>query len=111
MELLTDTNTFSLTIARVDATLDINPPLAAAKFDNASTDPSALRDQLLTAVTARAGEVEAAEWALDQATAACDVQMAAALAAGLPPQRIAAAAGVCVSALPQATPGTLLAAG
>lgn len=41
----------------------------------------------------RVGEVEAAEWALDQAKAACDVQIAAALAAGVPTERVAAVAG------------------
>ena len=41
----------------------------------------------------RVGEVEAAEWALDQAKAACDVQIAAALAAGVPAEKVVAASG------------------
>ncbi len=45
----------------------------------------------------RVGEVEAAEWALDQAKAACDVQIAAALAAGVPAAEVATAAGVGAS--------------
>ena len=67
-------------------------------LDKAPPDLSALRDQLLAAVIARVGEVEAAEWALDQAKAACDVQIAAALAAGVPAEEVAAAAGICASA-------------
>lgn len=70
-------------------------------FEKAPTDLSALREQLLSAVVARVGEVEAAEWALDQAKAACDVQIAAALNAGVPAEKVATAAGVCASALPR----------
>ncbi|NKX49286.1 hypothetical protein HER39_01560 [Arthrobacter deserti] len=54
---------------------------------------------MLSAVAVRAGEVEAAEWALDQAKAACDAQIAAALFSGLPAERVALAAGLCASAL------------
>ena len=77
MEPLTDTSTYPLSIAHVDSTVYVEPALAAAMLEEAPTDLSALREQLLTAVIARAGEVEAAEWALDQAKAACAVQMAA----------------------------------
>jgi len=52
---------------------------------------------LLTAVLARAGAIESAEWALDQAKAACDEQIIAAVSAGVPEARIAEAAGVCAS--------------
>jgi hypothetical protein len=105
MEPLTDTNTFPLSIAQVDATVYVEPPLASAMPDKAPTDQSALREQLLAAVISRVGEVEAAEWALDQAKAACDVQIAAALAAGVPAEEVATAAGVCASALPRVMPG------
>ena len=73
-------------------------------LEKAPTDLSALQEQLLSAVIARAGEVEAAEWALDQAKAACEVQMAAALASGVLAEKVANAAGVCDSALPQPMP-------
>ncbi len=104
MEPLTDTNTFPLSIAHVDATVYVEPPLAAAMLEKAPTDLSALQEQLLSAVIARAGEVEAAEWALDQAKAACEVQIAAALASGVPAEKVVNAADVCGSALPQPIP-------
>ena len=47
----------------------------------------------------RVGEVEAAEWALDQAKTACDVQIIAALSAGVPAEQVVAAAGELASAL------------
>lgn len=59
----------------------------------------ALHDRLLAAVVTRVGEVEAAEWALDQARAACEAQVAAALSSGVPASEVAGAAGVCASAL------------
>lgn len=104
MEPLTDTNTLPLPIAHVDATVYVEQQLASAMLDNAPADLSALQEQLLSAVIARAGEVEAAEWALDQAKAACEVQIAAALASGVPAEKVAGAAGVCASALPQPIP-------
>ncbi|HET6269318.1 MAG TPA: hypothetical protein VFE00_04490 [Arthrobacter sp.] len=58
-----------------------------------------MQERLLTAVVTRVGEVEAAEWALDQAKAACDVQIVAALSSGVPAERVAVAAGICASAL------------
>jgi hypothetical protein len=111
MEPLTDTNTFPLSIAQVDATVYVEPPPAAAMSEQAPNDLSALREQLLAAVTSRAGEVEAAEWALDQAKAACDVQIAAALAAGVPAEKIATAAGASVPTLSQILPEPVPAAG
>ena len=44
-------------------------------------------------MTTRVGEVEAAEWALDQAKAACQVEIAATLAAGVPADKVMTAAG------------------
>lgn len=44
-------------------------------------------------MTTRVGEVGAAEWAFDQAKAACDVQIAAALAAGVPAEKVVEVAG------------------
>jgi hypothetical protein len=111
MEPLTDTNTFPVSIAQVDATVYVEPPLASSILEKTPTDHSALREQLLGAVIARVGEVEAAEWALDQAKAACDVQIAAALASGVPAELVATAAGVCASALPQVPTEPVSAAG
>ncbi|MET3350914.1 UNVERIFIED_ORG: hypothetical protein ABID57_002613 [Arthrobacter sp. UYEF1] len=68
----------------------------------AAADLLALHDALLAAVTTRVGEVEAAEWALDQAKAACDVQIAAALAAGVPAEKVVEVAGDLAS---QRSPG------
>jgi hypothetical protein len=62
-----------------------------------------VQERLLAAVVTRVGEVEAAEWALDQAKAACNEQMTAALSSGVPAERVAVAAGVCASALPELT--------
>jgi hypothetical protein len=111
MEPLTDTNTFPLSIAQVDATVYVEPPLASAMLDETSNDLSALREQLLAGVTSRAGEVEAAEWALDQAKAACEAQIAAALAAGVPAEEIATAAGASAPTLPLILPEPVPAGG
>jgi hypothetical protein len=67
---------------------------------------AAVRERLLlAAVVTRVGEVEAAEWALDQAKASCKVQIGAALSSGVPAERVALAAGVCASALAEFTEG------
>lgn len=50
---------------------------------------------MLAAVVGRIGEVEAAEWALDQARAVAGEQLIAALSAGLPIDEVAQAAGLC----------------
>jgi hypothetical protein len=47
----------------------------------------AMHETLLAEATARVGEVEAAEWALDQAKAACKTEIAATLATGVPAER------------------------
>ncbi|NKX49435.1 hypothetical protein HER39_02330 [Arthrobacter deserti] len=103
MEPLDHTNTLPLSIAQVDSTVYLEPGLAAAVAMKQSSRGLADQEQLLAAVVARAGEVEAAEWALDQAKAACDAQIAAALSSGLPADKVAAAAGVCASVLTQLT--------
>jgi hypothetical protein len=66
---------------------------------------SAADERLLAAVVTRVGEVESAEWALDQAKAACNTQIVAALSSGVPVERVALAAGVCASALAEFTEG------
>jgi hypothetical protein len=93
VEPFTDSNTPPLSIAQVDWTLHEEPELAPPGSNKAAADLSALHEMLLAAVTTRVGEVEAAEWALDQAKAACETEIAAALAAGVPAEKIVAAAG------------------
>jgi hypothetical protein len=68
-------------------------------------DPTPAWGTILAAVFARAGEVEAAEWALDQAKAACDEQIIAAVSAGVPTVKIAEAAGVCATVVTDLTRG------
>ncbi|MCB5291969.1 hypothetical protein [Arthrobacter sp. SO3] len=93
MEPFTDSNTPPLSIAQVDWALDGEYEQAPPGSNKAAADLLALHETLLAAVITRVGEVEAAEWALDQAKAACGAQVAAALAAGVPAEEIAAAAG------------------
>ena len=97
MEPFTDTNTLPLSIAQISS----HPESGSAPASDTRSDTAtlALHDRLLAAVVTRMGEVEAAEWALDQAKAACQVQLAAALSSGVPVQRIAQAAGICASVL------------
>ena len=71
----------------------------------APSDPAPAWETVLAAVFARAGEVEAAEWALDQAKAACDEQIIAAVSAGIPAAKIAEAAGVCAAVVTEMTRG------
>lgn len=97
MEPFTDTNTLPLSIAQISSHPESEP--APASDTRSDTATLALHDRLLAAVVTRVGEVEAAEWALDQAKAACQVQLAAALSSGVPAERIAEAAGICASAL------------
>ena len=99
MEPFTDSITPPLSIAQVDSTVYGERELAPSTPKRAVADLVALQERLLAAVITRAGEVEAAEWALDQAKTACDVQVAAALAAGVPAEKIAAVAGEQASAL------------
>jgi hypothetical protein len=99
VERFTATNTLPLSIAQVDSTAYAESGLVSAPAKRSSAEVLALHERLLTAVVTRVGEVEAAEWALDQAKAACQVQINAALSSGVPAERVAAAAGICVSAL------------
>jgi hypothetical protein len=103
MEPFADSSTLPLSIAQVDPTVYVEPGLASVLAVTAVPDapakPASVHEQFLAAVVARAGEVEAAEWALDQARAACSEQVAAALSYGVPADKVAAAAGVCASAL------------
>lgn len=93
MEPFTISNTPPLSIAQVDSTVFGEPGLATPGAKRAAAELLALQAALLAAVVTRVGEVEAAEWALDQAKAACEVQIAAALAAGVPAEAVAAVAG------------------
>ena len=93
MEPSTDTSTLPLSIAQVEPTAFGAPDAAAVPDANTAVDPSLLHEQLLAAVLTRVGEVEAAEWALDQAKAACEAQIRAALESGVPADKVAEAAG------------------
>ena len=97
MEPFVNSNTPPMSIAQVNSTVYGDPELAPSASQGAAADHLALQEALLAAVITRVGEVEAAEWALDQAKAACDVQIAAALAAGVPAEIVAAAAGELAS--------------
>lgn len=92
-----ETNTPPLSIAQADWALHEEPEPAPPVSKKAAADLLALHETLLAAVTTRVGEVEAAEWALDQAKAACDLEIAAALAAGVPAEKVMAAAGELAS--------------
>jgi hypothetical protein len=94
-----NSSTPPLSIAQVASTVYVDPELASSGSKRAAADLLALREALLAAVITRVGEVEAAEWALDQAKAACDVQIVAALSAGVPAEKVVAAAGEQASAL------------
>lgn len=100
MEPFIDSISPPLSIAQVDSTVyGVREP--GSPSPKAAADLVALQEMLLAAVITRVGEVEAAEWALDQAKTACDVQVAAALAAGVPAEKVAAVAGEQASALTQ----------
>lgn len=108
MESFSDTNalplsiaTLPLSIAQVDSTVYVEAALQPVLDTGAATAGlSIAHEQLLAAVVTRVGEVEAAEWALDQAKAARDIQIGAALASGVPTEMVAEAAGISASALP-----------
>jgi hypothetical protein len=102
----TDTNTPPLSIAQVDSAIVIETEGQVLAAGREAADLSALHEELLAAVVTRVGEVEAAEWALDQAKAACDTQIAAALSAGVSAEKVAEAAGIDVSDL-TGTPSSL----
>jgi hypothetical protein len=99
VEPYTDTNTLPLSIAQVASAAYSEPEPGTDLAQPATDDSSAVQERFLAAVVTRVGEVEAAEWALDQAKAACDVQIVAALSSGVPAERVAVAAGTCASAL------------
>jgi hypothetical protein len=104
VEPITDTSALPLSIAQVESTVYVAPDLEAVPDATTAADVSALHEQLLAAVVTRVGEVEAAEWAFDQAKAACDAQIRAALESGVPADRVAEAAGT--SRLPRAAAGS-----
>ena len=93
MEPFTNSNTPPLSIAQVDWTLYGERELTALGSQRPAADLLEIQGTLLAAVITRVGEVEAAEWALDQSKTACVVQIAAALAAGVPAAMLEAAAG------------------
>ena len=99
VEDLTDTSTLPLSIAPVNPILYEDPRLASARTPEVTAEMSEVRERMLAAVVISAGEVEAAEWALDQAKATCDLQITAALASGVPVEEVAAATGLTASAL------------
>jgi hypothetical protein len=96
MEPFADTNTLPLSIAQIDVSLYAEPEPALDTAEGACPDE---HEQLLVALVTRTGELEAAEWVLDQAKAAFDTQIAAALSAGVPAEAVAEAAGVPVDSL------------
>jgi hypothetical protein len=83
MDPFTDTTTLPLSIAQVKPDAVGVPDGTTVHDTTAVIGSSVLHEQLLVAVVTRAGEVEAAEWALDQAKAARDAQVRAALEAGI----------------------------
>jgi hypothetical protein len=97
VEPFSNSNTPPLSIAQADWTLYGERELAPPGSKKAAADLLAIHESLLAAVTTRVGEVEAAKWALDQARAACDVEIAAALAAGVPAEKVVAVAGELAS--------------
>jgi hypothetical protein len=99
MEPYTDTSAIPLSIPQAETTVLGEPELASVPDGNAVTDVSLVHERLLAAVVTRVGEVEAAEWALDQAKAACAAQIRAALSSGVPAEQVAEAAGTGASAL------------
>ena len=109
MDPVNDTNTLPLSIAELDSTIYTGRPAATAALPEGQvqtvSDLTPGQKKALEAVTVRAGQVEAAEWALDQAKAVFHEQTAAALASGVPAELVAAAAGTCASALPAPTDG------
>jgi hypothetical protein len=96
-----ETPTLPLSIADVDSTVYLHPETTASPATMAAAGaPDGLSGEqmnMLAAVACRAGQVEAAQWALDQAQAVADEQIVAALSLGLPSERVAMAAGVPAS--------------
>jgi hypothetical protein len=96
MEAFSETNTLPISIAQIDVSLYAEQEPAPAPANAMAPDG---HEQLLVALVTRTGELEAAEWVLDQAKAAFDTQIAAALSAGVPAEAVAEAAGVPVDSL------------
>jgi len=103
MEPVPEIKTLPLSIADLDSAAPVEPEPATAAPAAAGTDLMAGlsldQQEALAAVTVLAGEVEAAEWALDQLQTACNAQIIVALQSGVPRESVAAAAGICASAL------------
>jgi len=105
MDPVNETSTMPLSIAELDSTVFVESsptPLPPAEVETQSPALAGLtpgQQKALAAVTVRAGEVEAAEWTLDQARAACNAQIAAALESGIPAETVAGVAGVCAEAV------------
>lgn len=103
MEPIAEPKTLPLSVAALEADVIVESAPEVLPLPDGETDAvaslSAEQKKALAAVTVRAGEVEAAEWALDQAKAASDEEISVALAAGIPPKLISAAAGVCAAAV------------
>jgi hypothetical protein len=109
MDPFPETSTLPLSIAQLDPTVYADPAAGSVAADPAglpvlvASPPR--QERILAAVVVRAGEVEAAEWALDQARAACGAQIAAALCWGVPAKEIALAAGVGAAGLAELIAG------
>lgn len=99
VEDLTDSSTPTLPVTPVNPIRYEDPRLASVRAPEVTAEIAEVRERLLAAAVTSIGEVEAAEWALDQAKAACDLQITAALASGVPVEEVAAATGLTASAL------------
>ncbi|NKX55803.1 hypothetical protein [Arthrobacter mobilis] len=105
MDQIPRTSVLPPSIATVDSTVYVEPEAAAVLSIRTADDQAAgsavLQERLLAGIVARSGELEAAEWAVDQAQAALDEQIVSALSAGVPPEQVAEAAGLGVAELPE----------
>lgn len=102
MEPIAEPKTLPLSVAALEADVSLESAPEVLPLPDVETDAvaslSSEQKKALAAVTVRAGAVEAAEWALDQAKAACTEEIRAAVAAGIPLEIVSAAAGVCGAA-------------
>ncbi|WP_336716445.1 hypothetical protein [Arthrobacter sp. USHLN218] len=103
MEPIAEPKTLPLSVVALEADVSLESAPEILPLPDVETDAVASlspeQKKALAAVTVRAGAVEAAEWALDQAKAACDEEIGAAVAAGIPLEIVSAAAGVCAAAV------------
>jgi hypothetical protein len=103
MEPVPEIKTLPLSIADLDSAAPLEPApdtvAPAGAGSDLVTGLSLDQQEALAAVTVLAGEVEAAEWALNQLKTSCNAQIAVALQLGVPREAVAAAAGMCASAL------------